>query len=562
MKLVVVNGPMQNWEFMLEGVEMTLGRRSDNDIVLPLDRRISRRHARLFQRGGYWYIEDLGSANGTFVNDRRVHQPVQLRPGDRIRVGRTWLRAVPSPVSAAELEAARKVSLVEGEVSEDENIVLQMRTGAAETEALDAQTLQRRLVILTQVAEALGSTLELDELLGHILDYILEVVPADRGIILLRDAEGNLTPKVVRQRRPTDEEKVTVSRHLVERALQDQATILTEDAQTDQRFRDASSIHDLRIRSAICAPLIHRGEPLGVVYLDTTSDTEVFGHDAVELLNTIAPQAAAAIANARLYTELRKAYEELQQAQQQMLQTEKLSTIGMLAASIAHDMGNIVSPMTWLAQRLARDGTLDERGREILVRQVQRLNTLLRRLMSFTRAQEPVKEPTDVNEVVDNVVELVATEARHRRVELTTDKADNLPDVIADPDLLEQALLNLVINAIEACNEGDSVTISTELDGDEVVITVRDTGPGIPPEQQEHLFEPFFTTKPQGTGLGLFSARRIVHEELGGTIELDSRVGEGTAVSIRLPVPGAQPEAPSDTDEPDSEDVLSQWDQI
>ena len=549
MKLVVLNGEMQGWEFMLEGTEMTLGRRSDNDIVLPLDRRISRRHARLFQRGGYWYIEDLGSANGTFVNDRRVHQPVELRPGDRVRVGRTWLRVVPSPVSAAELEAARRVSLVEGGADQEENIVLQMQTGAAAAELLDVETLRKRLETLTQVAEALGSTLELDELLGHILDYVLDIVPADRGIILLRDAEGNIVPKVVRQRQAGEEEKVSVSRHLVERALEDQATILTEDAQTDQRFRDASSIHDLRIRSAICAPLIHRGEPLGVIYLDTTSDSAVFGHDDVELLNTIAPQAAAAIANARLYTELRKAYEELQQAQQQMLQAEKLSTIGMLSASIAHDMGNIVAAMSWLAQRLARDGTLDEKGREMLLRQMQRLNTLLRRIMSFARSGPVEKQPTDVNEVVRSVVELVTTEARHRRIELTQETTEGLPQVMAHPELLEQALLNLVVNAIEACQAGDTVTVSTELDGDEVVITVRDTGPGIPPEQQRNLFEPFFTTKPQGTGLGLFSARRIVHEQLGGTIELDSRVGVGTVVSIRLPIPGAQDQPTPDTSE-------------
>ncbi|MBC7287235.1 MAG: FHA domain-containing protein [Armatimonadetes bacterium] len=561
MKLVVLNGDMASWEFPLEGTEMTLGRRSDNDIVLPLDRRISRSHARLFQREGRWYIEDVGSANGTFLNDRRVHAPVEIRAGDRIRVGRTWLQVVPEPVSAQERAAAKVVSLVDQAAAEGENIVLQMAAGQAAREPADVETLRRRLLIITQVAEALGSTLELDELLGRIVDYVLEIVPADRGIILLCEPEGELVPKVVRQRRQAEGDKVVVSRHLVRRALDDAATILTEDAQTDHRFRDASSIHELRIRSAICAPLIHRGQPLGAIYLDTTSDTEIFGHDAVELLNTIAPQAAAAIANARLYTELRKAYEELQQAHEQMVQAEKLSTIGTLAASIAHDMGNITSPMTLLAQQLVRNGTLDEKGREILLRQVGRLNALLRRLMSFTRTARPDKRLTDANEVVQGVIDLIATEARHRKVDLRPELGQDLPHVMADPELLEQALLNLVVNAIEACKEGDVVAISTELDGEEVVIAVRDTGPGISPEQQVHLFQPFHTTKPGGTGLGLFSARRIVQEELGGTIELDSQVGRGTTVCIRLPVSVAQGGA-ADSDEPDGKDVVSGWQEI
>ncbi len=536
MKLVVLNGEMANWEFNLEGEEMMLGRRRGNDITLPADRRISRTHARLFLRDGEWHIEDAGSANGTFVNDRRVHGPVKLRVGDRIRVGRTWLEVVPDPVPAAEREAAKVVALVEEQREPDriadDNVVLQMKTAPTVPEQADAEKLRRRLLILTQVAETLGSTLDLNELLGRILDYILEVVPAERGIILLQDRDGQLQPKVARIRRG-EEEKVTVSRHLIDRALTEGCTILTEDALTDHRFRDASSIHELRIRSAICAPLIHRTEPLGVIYLDTSSDSEVFGHDAVELLNLIAPQAATAIANAQLYGELRQAYEELQQAHEQLLQTEKLSSIGTLAASIAHDMGNIVGPMGWLVERLARKGELDEQGRELLAQQTQRLNTLLRRLMSLARPKEAERKPTDVNDVVRSVAELISTEARHRGIDLREELAPNLPLVEADASQLEQAVLNLAINALEACSEGCTVILQTAYDEGDVVISVIDDGPGIPEEKQQYLFEPFFTTKEQGTGLGLFSARRIVQDH-DGVIEIDSQVGKGTTVSIRL----------------------------
>ncbi|MCD6350852.1 MAG: FHA domain-containing protein, partial [Armatimonadetes bacterium] len=536
MKLVVLNGDMANWEFTLEGEEMTLGRRSDNDIVLPADRRISRQHARVFERDGDWYIEDMGSANGTFVNDRRVHAPVRLRPGDRVRVGRTWLEVHPDPLSPEQRRAAQAVALVEEEGAgavDDQSIVLQMKTGRAVSEEADAETLRRRLLILTHVAEALGSTLDLDELLGRVLDYILEVVPAQRGIILLRGDDGELNPRVVRFRGSEEVGQVSVSTRLVERALRDEVSILTEDALTDQRFRDASSIHDLRIRSAICTPLIHRGEPLGAIYLDTTSDSEIFGHDAVELLNSIAPQAAAALANATLYSQLRKAYDELQQTQEQLLRTEKLSSIGTLAASLGHDMGNILGPMGWLVERLARNGTLDEHGRELLVTQVQRLNTMLRRLLALARPQRTQKKPLDLNEVAEAVGGLLTTEARHRGIDLVLDLAEGLPRVEGDASQLEQAVLNLALNALEACSKGDKVTLRTFEDEGDVVLSVIDDGPGMPEEVQARLFQPFYTTKEKGTGLGLFSARRIVQEH-GGVLEVDTRPGEGTTVSLRL----------------------------
>ncbi len=566
MKLVVLNGDMANWEFTLEGPQMVLGRRTDNAITLPADRRISRVHARVFDRDGAWHIEDTGSANGTFVNDRRVHSPVRLRPGDRIRVGRTWLEVLPDPLSPEERRAAEVVSLVEhdqAEADREESIVLQVKTAPGVPEEAEPETLRRQLLILTQVAETLGSTLDLDQLLGRVLDYVLEVIPAERGIIVLRDEGGGWTPKVARLRGGGEETHVAVSMRLVERALRDAATILTEDALSDQRFRDASSIHELRIRSALCSPLIHRDEHLGAVYLDTTSDTEIFGHSAVELLSSIAPQAASAIANAKLYSQLREAYDELREAQEQLLRTEKLSSIGTLAATIGHDMGNIVGPMGWLAERLARKGQLDEQGREVLVAQVQRLNALLRRLLSLARPQETAKQPLDINEVVRIVAGLVSTEARHRAIDLRQELAEVLPLVEGDASQLEQAVLNLVINALEACDRDDTVVLRTCEDEGDLVISVIDNGPGVPEEVQHRLFQPFCTTKEQGTGLGLFSARRIVQEH-NGVIEVDTREGEGTTVSIRLLPMGQQaegqdgevPEEVSRTPQPTTAEVL------
>ena len=180
---------------------------------------------------------------------------------------------------------------------------------------------------------------------------------------------------------------------------------------------------------------------------------------------------------------------------------------------------------------------MDERTEASLDRQLQRLLALVERLKSFARPEAMQMEPTDLNEVVDGALSLIRTEVHHESVKLDLQLADDLPRVQAVPTQLDRVVLNLALNAIEAMeHEPKRLVIETELDGDEVALSVTDTGPGIPPEQQARLFEPFFTTKETGTGMGLFSCRRIVEEEHGGTIEVDSRVGEGTTVTVRLPL--------------------------
>jgi signal transduction histidine kinase len=251
-------------------------------------------------------------------------------------------------------------------------------------------------------------------------------------------------------------------------------------------------------------------------------------------------EAAAAIA-ARL-VEQGRAAADLERAQAMLGQADRLAHLGMLAAGIAHEIRNpLVSVRTFiqlLPERLA-DEEFRTGFRDLALREIERICGLLTDLLAFSRPAPPEREPTDVNELVGQTVRILDPEARRRNVALAVTVDDAVPHVVADEAQVKQVLMNLVLNAIEACDSGGRVDIATrhELGGDGrwVTVAVADSGGGIAPEVAERVFDPFFTTKETGNGLGLFIARQIVDGHA-GRIAVDSVPREGTTFTVRFPV--------------------------
>lgn len=549
LKLRVLSGDMKGLEFPLDAPEVVIGRRKDSRICLPLDLRISRVHARIYHQDDALLLEDMGSANGTFMGRRRIYSPSVLHAGDQFRVGRTWLELVEEAHNGAAQEVAEQVQIVDSdseaaidaaEVTRDRDVVFAVSAiDPAVHRVPDDAEAQQRLAVILDLGRALGTTLELPVLLQVVVNRISELLPVEQAALLLVDTEtGQITPHATlfRDRAATDN-KLAISRDMVTRALRERLAVLTTDATSDSRFKGSDSVRDLKIRSAIVAPMVAGGESVGIIHLATSSSTYIFSEQDVHLVVGIAAQAAVAIEKARLYTDLRRAYDELKAAQEHMLASERTATVGLLSASIAHDMANIVSPIRLFVKMLLEGRPLARDAQEALQCQIERLTTLTERLLAFSRGRCPDLQPTDLNVSVHNALELVGTELTHRHVTLNLQLAPDLPPVNADTAQIERALLNLLLNAAEALEDCDpkTVTVSTEAEDGEVVIAVSDTGPGIPEEVQKRLLEPFFTTKETGTGLGLFSCHRIVEEEHGGSLEIDSRPGAGTTIRLRLP---------------------------
>lgn len=544
MEIAILNGPLEGKRFPMEKASVTIGRKADNDVTISTDPRISRFHAQLTRHDETtWIIEDLNSANGTFVGQRRIQAPTALHPNDQFRMGRTWMTLHYEAETADEMFTAGTVRIGDrsSSAAEIDSVVYPVSAENDAADSGDTEGIREYLWVYQRVSRALSSTLDAAQLGTVIVDAIMECVPAERAFLLLRDPDsGQLTPRISRQRTdsPTTGQTVTISRHIVERAMNERVAILTTDAMTDKRFQELDSVQNFQIRSAVCAPLIHQDDVLGVIYLDTTSARHVFSEDDVYMTASVASQAAVAFENAQLYTDLRNAYNHLKAAQDQLVSSEKLSTIGTLSATVAHDMINIVMPLQPLIDIMLRNADVDPENEEAVRRQTQRLMTLAERLMSFSAAEDVSLVPTNINDVVRSTLSLIKTEFNHRGVELVTEFDESLPMVMADEAQIDRVFLNLCMNALEAMDDTPDpiMHIRSYRDRDEAVITVADNGPGIPADAED-IFEPFFTTKKTGTGLGLFSCRRIVQDDHHGVIEYQSAPGQGTTFTVRLPVP-------------------------
>lgn len=231
---------------------------------------------------------------------------------------------------------------------------------------------------------------------------------------------------------------------------------------------------------------------------------------------------------------------ETKKLEQRIRNSEKLASVGRLAAGVAHEINNPLGGILNCLYNL-RKGTLSpsrlEEYRVSMEDGVRRVQKIVRQLLDFSQQDEPEFAPTDINHVVDRVLVLTTHLFAPNRIVLETGFGQGLPNVMLDRHMIEQVLMNLVLNAVQAMKDGGGLTIRTSVVEGVCLIEVRDTGSGIPPAVLPRIFDPFFTTKSEGegTGLGLSVSLGIV-ERHGGKILVDSEIGKGTTFTLCLPV--------------------------
>jgi two-component system NtrC family sensor kinase len=233
--------------------------------------------------------------------------------------------------------------------------------------------------------------------------------------------------------------------------------------------------------------------------------------------------------------------------EQQMIATERLASLGTLAAGVAHEINNplaiISESVGWMGQLLAKEELKDiphkqnfEMALGRVVKSVNRSKKITHQLLGFVRKSDSLLSEVDLNDLIDESIQLIELELKKRDIKIIKEIDPSQEKILSDPFQIRQVLVNLLTNAVHAIGSEGSITISLKNFEDQIVITVKDSGVGIPGENMEKIFEPFFSTKPpgEGTGLGLFVTRGII-EKLGGSVEVESKVGDGSLFIIRLP---------------------------
>jgi phosphoserine phosphatase RsbU/P len=301
--------------FNLTGRETLIGRHPECDLVVEVGA-VSRHHARIrCQEDDSYWLEDLGSRNGTFLNGQLVTEPQRLHAGDRFRICEVEFELhldtggssgfIPDDSQVAFGGSRFGVVMVDDDDSVSGNSSLaqvEIRQSTAGVQL--ASTAETKLAALLQITLNLGRALALDEVLPKVLDSLFAIFPhADRGFIVLEGAGGTLVPRWIKTRRPDPSgETVRVSRTIIRKAMQEGHAILSLDASNDARFQASESIADFRIRSMICAPLIDgEGNAFGALQIDTGDQRNRFVEADVEVLAAVASQAGIAISNAQLH---------------------------------------------------------------------------------------------------------------------------------------------------------------------------------------------------------------------------------------------------------------------
>jgi two-component system NtrC family sensor kinase len=425
--------------------------------------------------------------------------------------------------------------------------------------------------LLKEISGAMASLLKFDQIKDLLLKSISQAMQATHVCLLVHDNDREYFQLFSNDRELFNEEERHIfdKRHPVIALLENTKRPLnkyivekiTHDAdERDQIF----SVFD-KLYAALIVPMVSKTKLIGMIVLGQKKSGELFVHEDLELLTTIANQSVTALENAKAYEEieklnldlerkveqrtadLRQALEEKDRTQKQLIQSESLAAIGQLVAGTAHELNNPLASASSLIQTTMEsvdewEGQDENRGEVIndlafALKELKRAGGIVRSLLDLSRQSQVYVEPVDINVAIDDALRVLYNQYKHLQIEIEKMYDNDLPVVEGNFANLGQVFINVIKNAIESMDDGHGkLTMVTKRNKDSVLVECRDNGKGIPAEHVKNIFKPFFTTKPvgKGTGLGLYISHEIVKRH-GGDVHVESREGEGSVFLIELP---------------------------
>ncbi|MBM4278195.1 MAG: GAF domain-containing protein [Deltaproteobacteria bacterium] len=400
----------------------------------------------------------------------------------------------------------------------------------------------------------LMETLDIDEILRLVLEGVIKNIGFDRARLYLvnerRDvleckmAVGVDVEKIKGIELPLDPEASIVSRSVIEKK-----PYVIPDARIDPRVNPVLK-EKFNLHSLVVIPLLTKEKALGAIAADHTEPGRRLTKETLDSVMTVAQQAGLAIQNASMYQELKnfsrqmeekiqKTTADLRKTEAELVRSEKLAALGQLAAGIAHEIRNPLTSINILIhslrERLPSENSQQE-DLKVIEEEIHRMNEIVDQFLRFAKPAPPFFEKTDVLSIVEETLQLLRPQIEKQRI-VVEKEFQALPMIQMDPEQMKQAMLNLLLNAIQAMPEGGQLTLKgrNSEDGQWIHLSIQDSGMGISGEDIDKLFDPFFSTKEGGIGLGLSITHRIIDQHH-GKIEVETIPGEGTLFTVCLPI--------------------------
>ncbi len=393
---------------------------------------------------------------------------------------------------------------------------------------------------LADFSKAMVSILDLQSLSRRIFETITETMRVEKASLLLWNEEKagyslselkNVVATNAISLIPKDDPLPQYLQKMAEIIVREE---LAKGAQIPQLKGVVNKMSLLQAELTI--PFISKGQLVGMMNLGYKFTKDIYSHEDIELLSTLANQTAIAIENARLYEDLKRSKSYIRRA-------DRLASLGTLTAGLAHEIRNplvAIKTLTQLLPERLEDEEFRSQFLKIASGEVDRISSLVNELLDFARPSDPKWALEDVNAILDGMILLVSTGTKKKLINIIKNYAANLPPAQIDREQIKQVVLNILLNAIDATAENGTITVQTRSfikPGGEPYIQIEftDTGCGIPSEHLEDIFNPFFTTKPAGSGLGLSISNQIIQDHK-GYIDVESQLEKGSSFFINLPI--------------------------
>ncbi len=423
---------------------------------------------------------------------------------------------------------------------EEENKQFRERLAHRHEEYLQLRESMRELLDLHELTEAISTSFNIEAILGSLMELSGRFVNYfSCGVFSLDPNHQRLESMAGRGEESLLTERIQAQWEdgIIDWVLRERRPVVIEDMETLSRVNQNQ-------HSFVFIPLLVGGKQIGLYVLHCSKAKDEFTFGDLELLGVLANQAAVAIENSRLYTELATAHDQLKESQHQLLLSDKQAAIGELAGGVAHEVNNPLQIILSRVQLMIMQNKGNKRilsGLSLIENNVKRISKIIRALLGFARhsAAEGEWGSLQLRPSIQQACELLKHQLDTNRIEVDIDFSDQLPAIEGNTGELEQVFINLILNAQNAMPDGGSLRIEGIYNKVEEQVELRfiDTGCGIDPEHCDRIFDPFFTTRAEsgGTGLGLAVSYGIV-EMHKGELMVESIVGKGTTFIIRLPI--------------------------